>query len=318
MVRAVAPLLALALALPPAAAPRLHRDDRGVAAYDVSWNTSSPEDTRTGPTGNYACRDSTTYADAMPLGNGNLVALAWANASAGGVSCYVRKADAMNSGTGPITLALLEITLSPNPFRAGGYFNQTLHLQTATVSVLAGGTGYADHEVALSVRVDANHNLLRVSVVANAGKAYSITARLAPVRPLSPPGAELVQDVDVLLGAGELSGLAPLRDAVVIFHRNTGLEHNKSTNVTSSAVPLVESVLTKQGTPELVPLVTDWWTHSQSGLALRGFSAGAGASPRPLQRSSDAPDALVSAGRSERFELAVHALTMRTATASLW
>ena len=50
-------------------------------------------------------------------------------------------------------LGLLQVALTPNPFLAGPYFNQTLDVSTASVLVHAGGTAFADHAVALRVSV---------------------------------------------------------------------------------------------------------------------------------------------------------------------
>ena len=123
----------------------------------------------------------------MPLGNGDLVAMAWANATSGGLGCYIRKADAMSGSTELLTLGLLQVALSPNPFEDGDYFNQTLQLATASVVILAGGTSLADHRVRLEIWADANHNVLRLAAAAAAagsGTKYSLRADLTPIRPL--------------------------------------------------------------------------------------------------------------------------------------
>ena len=100
---------------------------------------------------------------------------------------YIRKADAMNSGASLLTLGLLEISLTPNPFHSGAYFNQTLHFESATVSILAGGTSFADHEMAFEVRVDATSNVMWISAKGrSAKKTYYLTAQLSSVRPVSP------------------------------------------------------------------------------------------------------------------------------------
>lgn len=56
----------------------------------------------------------TNYADAMPLGNGRVVALAWANYSTGGLDFYLRSAQALHSDTTVFTIARGAISLSPN------------------------------------------------------------------------------------------------------------------------------------------------------------------------------------------------------------
>ena len=131
-----------------------------VSKLDVSWDAPSPENTTAGWRGNYINKNESTYADAMPLGNGDVAAMAWANVSAGGVGCYVRKADAMSNVTKLLTLALLQVSLTPNPFAGGHYFNQTLSLSTASVVLLAGGSSFETHRVRLEILVDAVDNVV--------------------------------------------------------------------------------------------------------------------------------------------------------------
>ena len=182
---ALLPLLAAAAAMPA----------HDVSKFDVSWSTPSPENTKSGDCkyGNYAVNNAPSYADAMPLGNGDVVAMCWANASAGGIGLYVRKADAMDNVTGLLTLGLLQLELEPNPFSDGPYFNQTLSLATASVVILAGGSSFATHRVRLEARVDANQNVLFVSVVSADARQYSLRLTLTPARAAisgwAPPGA---------------------------------------------------------------------------------------------------------------------------------
>jgi hypothetical protein len=315
---------------------RVKTDDTGPAAYDVSWNYSSPEGTRTKSNGNYACKSTLTYADAMPLGNGDLAVLAWANTTAGGVSMYIRKADAMNSGASLLTLGLLEISLTPNPFHSGAYFNQTLHFESATVSILAGGTSFADHEMAFEVRVDATSNVMWISAKGkSAKKTYYLTAQLSSVRPVSPCAGVLdaskrvspfSPDLDIFgdsCAGNELSNItaAALSDAVVLFHRNPGNIFNKTTNTTVKAISYIETTMASQNISELVPTVIDWWTHAQTGVALTGNALAQDRLTHSLQRApTPSPDSskLVSVSAAGSFELAVHALTKRTPSVSSW
>ena len=94
---------------------------------------------------------------------GDVAALAWANVSAGGVGCYVRKADAMSSATKLLTLALLQVSLNPSPFADGEYFNQTLSLSTASIVILAGGSSFESHKVRMEILVDATDNVVYIS-----------------------------------------------------------------------------------------------------------------------------------------------------------
>jgi hypothetical protein len=120
----------------------------------------------------------------MPLGNGRLTALAWANASAGGIGVMLAHQDAMSSATEPFKLGLVQLALTPNPFDAGAFFNQTLDLETASVFIYAGGTSLADFAVSIRVWADANADGLYIDIASGDGKTtYSIAAALDTLRP---------------------------------------------------------------------------------------------------------------------------------------
>ena len=142
------------------------------AAYDVSWSSPS----------NFS---ETHYTDGMPLGNGAVVVLAWANVTAGGLSFYVRHPHALHTDSQPFTLARVSINLSPNPFVIGaGYFNQTHHLSDGSMNIFAGGDDYASHAVALRIYVDANSDTIVVTVTSATVTPYSLAARIDSVRPM--------------------------------------------------------------------------------------------------------------------------------------
>src|SRR5687768_10316945 len=94
------PWRAVAVATSVAAAISVLRLDGAQAAaslaaaggYNVEWLEPTKE-----PGTNAA--GNATYAGGMPLGNGDLVALAWPNVTAGGVAFYISKSDAMSSAT---------------------------------------------------------------------------------------------------------------------------------------------------------------------------------------------------------------------------
>jgi hypothetical protein len=60
--------------------------------YNPSWSSPS-----TGPGKTQGGKP--TYQDAMPLGNGALTALAWANVTNGGAGLYIGHQQAMSSHT---------------------------------------------------------------------------------------------------------------------------------------------------------------------------------------------------------------------------
>jgi hypothetical protein len=60
-------------------------------------------------------------------------------------------------------LALLQVSVSPSPWAAGSYFNQTLDLSTGTFSLFLGGANLSSHALHIPAYVDANADVLRVA-----------------------------------------------------------------------------------------------------------------------------------------------------------
>jgi len=80
------------------------------------------------------------HTDAVPLGNGALTALAWPNASAGGIGLYVGHQDAMSSWQELFKIAQIDVALSPNPYAPGGFFNATHDIASASLLLFLGGS----------------------------------------------------------------------------------------------------------------------------------------------------------------------------------
>jgi hypothetical protein len=94
---------------------------------------------------------------------------------------------AQSSATELFKLGLLQLTLSPNPFSSGHYFNQTLDVTSASIIVHAGGTSFADHAVTFRVWIDANADALYVDVAARDGvTSYSLATTVESLRPRDP------------------------------------------------------------------------------------------------------------------------------------
>ena len=125
-------------------------------SYNVEWTTATED-------------GSPFFQGSMPLGNGDTQVSAWANVSAGGMSFYVAKQDAMHSDTSQYKVALVTVALSPSPFVTGSYFNQTLDLASARVIVEAGGSDHSTAAAVLSVWVDALSNTVYATAVAGPG-----------------------------------------------------------------------------------------------------------------------------------------------------
>lgn len=142
-------------------------------AYNVIWTTATNE------------TDTSYFRGSMPLGNGDCQVSAWANVSAGGLSFYIAKQDAMHSDTSLYKVALVTVALNPNPFKAGAYFNQTHDLASARVVIEAGGAGHDFAAIVISVWVDAFSNTVYVTAVSGPGDptaAFSLSVLLTPVR----------------------------------------------------------------------------------------------------------------------------------------
>ncbi len=90
----------------------------------------------------------------------------------------------MSSWAELFKLGLVQVTLSPNPFASGKYFNQTLDLSTGTVLVYAGGSDLASYAVLVSVWADANSDTLYVDVEArDPSAAYKMVVDVTSTRP---------------------------------------------------------------------------------------------------------------------------------------
>eukprot|EP01079_Euglenida_sp_SAG-EU17-18_P002507 gene2507-3253_t len=217
------------------------------AVFNVEWSEPSP-----GP--GQTIGGKKTYMDAMPLGNGRVTALAWANVTTGGVGIYLGSQEAMSGQTELLKLGHVQVSLTPNPWSPGAHFRQRLDLAAGTVVVELGAA-------VISVWVDANSDTLRVT--AQGPTPFAISARASSTRPSTPwahaPGSSCqlsTTNPDVYmdplpaealrlaplppnphpfrhasggqrplrsLGADRLSGLAPFKFApgtVISYHRN--------------------------------------------------------------------------------------------------
>jgi len=103
---------------------------------------------------------STNSLGSMPLGNGDIGVNVWVEAG-GDLLIYLSKTDAWSENAQLLKLGRIRVHLSPNPFQAGEYFQQRLHLATGEIEITAGAGAQA---MDLRVWVDANHPALQVEM----------------------------------------------------------------------------------------------------------------------------------------------------------
>jgi hypothetical protein len=123
--------------------------------YNVIWTTPS--------------QDS---SGSMPLGNGDIGLNVWIEED-GDLLFYIGKTDAWSENVALLKLGRVRIHLSPNPFRKGSPFVQTLRLHQGEVMVHAGEAG---SEIILTLWVDAHQPVIRLE--ASGQRDFQIQASL--------------------------------------------------------------------------------------------------------------------------------------------
>jgi hypothetical protein len=105
--------------------------------YNVIWDSPS--------------RDS---SGSMPLGNGDIGLNVWVEAD-GDLLLLIAKTDAWEENSINLKLGRIRIKVSPNPFKSGETFRQTLRLRTAEIEIVAAS-------IRIRIWVDANHPIVRI------------------------------------------------------------------------------------------------------------------------------------------------------------
>jgi hypothetical protein len=250
-----------------------------VGVYNTAWDSPTPE---TSP--NF-------FVGGMPLGNGDMAVLAWANASVGGISLYVSKQNALHSDASNYKVALLTVSLSPNPFPLGAaFFNQTLDISTGTVFLHVGGTAAAP-AASFAVWVDASSNVAYVDVAGSA--LFTFSATLTPIRPAGYPAYAAPWRCTTTSSAADVSvdplpptAPFPSPATIVVLHENLPSDR---------PVPLIESILATQGMAGAVGQVPDVFAGRRFGVAVDAVGAAGGCAAfqraSPLALTSTAPAA---------------------------
>jgi alpha-L-fucosidase 2 len=245
--------------------------------YNVRWTSPS--------------RDS---AGSMPLGNGDIALNVWVEQD-GDLLFYIAKTDAWSENNRPLKLGRARVHFDPNPFVAGTPFDQTLHLETATITIRAGDP---ETQLHLRVWVDAHHPIIHVD--GQSATPRSVTVSLETWRtqrreitgdemksfwdPQKGPDPVFVEPDTVLPRAG---------DRVVWYHRNERSLWPANMKLQSLEPPMTE--------------LPDPLLHRTFGGAIIGEG---------LSRRNDTT--LASTTPLSRIDLALHLLTARTPTADAW
>lgn len=265
------PLLAFLALLRGGAAQRA-----AAGAYNEVWLTPTLE------------TNAHFFVGGMPTGNGDTQVLAWANATAGGMSLYVSKQNALASDSSNYKLVLLTLALTPNPFALGGdFFNQTLDIASGTVLLHVGGTPSAP-AATFAVWVDALSNTAYVT--AEGASPFTFVAQLTPVRPdgyaaYAAPWTCTTTSSSPDVAVDPLPSTAPFPSpaTLVLLHENLASDR---------PVPLINSTLTTQHLADAIGTVPDIFTGRRFGVAVDAMGSGGCATfqrASPLTLASTAP-----------------------------
>jgi alpha-L-fucosidase 2 len=122
--------------------------DSQLPKYNINWTSAS-----------------TSITGGMPIGNGRVGALVWAEDN-GDLHISLAMGDSWDENARSIRLGNLKVSLTPNPF-SGGSFAQVLKYKEGETTILAGNPA-----VTFRIWVDANHPVVHLE--ANAGSPFSM------------------------------------------------------------------------------------------------------------------------------------------------
>jgi len=115
---------------------------------------------------------SSGSSGSMPIGNGDIGANVWCEAS-GDLLFYISKTDSWSENGRLLKLGRVRITLTPNPFADGHPFRQELRLREGEIVIEA---GVPEEAVTLRVWVDANRPVIQVE--AEGPREFEVQAKL--------------------------------------------------------------------------------------------------------------------------------------------
>lgn len=96
----------------------------------------------------------------MPMGNGDLGINLWVEEN-GDLQFYLSKTDAWSENARLLKLGKVRLRLTPNPFRNGASYRQTLDVKDGLLLIDA---GEKEQQVSVKIWVDAHHPTVELSV----------------------------------------------------------------------------------------------------------------------------------------------------------
>ncbi|MCF7837907.1 MAG: DUF5703 domain-containing protein [Candidatus Marinimicrobia bacterium] len=234
----------------------------------------------------------------MPLGNGDIGINVWAEEN-GDLLFYLSKTDAWDENARLLKLGRLRVSLSPNPFAAGGAFRQELDLANGCLRISASPGGAASTGAcSILLWVDANRPVVRVEIKSPRPIESRVAVELWRTVERPREGAEGHCDAglrspderetvypDAVLDGGP--------DALLWCHRNRG--------------SCWTATLERQDMAEWVNQGRDPLLHRTFGALLRGDG---------LVKAEGR--ALRTAAPGTRLAFAIHPLTAQTETVEAW
>ncbi len=236
---------------------------------------------------------STNAIGSMPLGNGDISVMAWAERD-GDLLLYVGKCDSWDENRRLLKLGRLRLHFSQQPFAAGKPFRQTLHADRGEIEMAAGESG---SELRARLWVDAQRSVVRIETQSD--QEFTLETRLEVRRTVE---RELPENEDHCpigkLSADERTQITPdtilaVPDALAWYHRNER--------------SVWAGTLRHQDLKELIPKFRDPLLNLTSGALVRGDNL------RPADRMT-----LRSQARGKRFVVSVHPLVAQTSSGQEW
>jgi len=171
--------------------------------YNVTWNTPS--------------KDS---SGSMPIGNGDIGLNVWVE-EGGDLLFYLGKTDAWNENGRLLKLGRVRVSLSPNPFKRGLSFLQTLKLRQGEIEIVA---GQKSSPVTLRLWVDAHHPVVRVEAESARKFDLAVSLELWRTEERRLTGKELFSAYGLANSPHPVietpDTILPAQDRIVWFHRN--------------------------------------------------------------------------------------------------